>query len=294
MMISETKFKHQVEADLVPFRNLLLGVFFITVGMQINFSVIAEHIFTILILLPVLLGLKYIIIYLLVRIDDTKRVAFKTALSLVQIGEFSLAVLELARSKSLIDPTYSQILIVTIVISMLLTPLVLKNLSSIAARILPEDTMQIVNSMQIADDTKGHIVVIGYGHLGQEVVEKLKAEHRNYVIVEHNMKYYKIGKDKNEPIIFGNAASKTILQSINIKESAAIVVAIDNPEKLTLICEVIDDLTHNTKTIVKVGRKSEAKELERLHIEHVIIEDEVLSQAILEETRSCRLDFIKK
>ncbi|AXX86297.1 cation:proton antiporter [Malaciobacter marinus] len=294
MMISETKFKHQVEADLVPFRNLLLGVFFITVGMQINFSVIAEHIFTILILLPVLLGLKYIIIYLLVRIDDTKRVAFKTALSLVQIGEFSLAVLELARSKSLIDPTYSQILIVTIVISMLLTPLVLKNLSSIAARILPEDTMQIVNSMQIADDTKGHIVVIGYGHLGQEVVEKLKAEHRNYVIVEHNMKYYKIGKDKNEPIIFGNAASKTILQSINIKESAAIVVAIDNPEKLTLICEVIDDLTHNTKTIVKVGRKSEAKELEKLHIEHVIVEDEVLSQAILEETRSCRLDFIKK
>ncbi|PPK60461.1 Kef-type potassium/proton antiporter (CPA2 family) [Malaciobacter marinus] len=294
MMISETKFKHQVEADLVPFRNLLLGVFFITVGMQINFSVIAEHIFTILILLPVLLGLKYIIIYLLVRIDDTKRVAFKTALSLVQIGEFSLAVLELARSKSLIDPTYSQILIVTIVISMLLTPLVLKNLSSIAARILPEDTMQIVNSMQIADDTKGHIVVIGYGHLGQEVVEKLKAEHRNYVIVEHNMKYYKIGKDKNEPIIFGNAASKTILQSINIKESAAIVVAIDNPEKLTLICEVIDDLTHNTKTIVKVGRKSEAKELERLHIEHIIVEDEVLSQAILEETRSCRLDFIKK
>ncbi len=288
MMISETKFKHQVEADLVPFRNLLLGVFFITVGMQINFSVIAEHIFTILILLPVLLGLKYIIIYLLVRIDDTKRVAFKTALSLVQIGEFSLAVLELARSKSLIDPTYSQILIVTIVISMLLTPLVLKNLSSIAARILPEDTMQIVNSMQIADDTKGHIVVIGYGHLGQEVVEKLKAEHRNYVIVEHNMKYYKIGKDKNEPIIFGNAASKTILQSINIKESAAIVVAIDNPEKLTLICEVIDDLTHNTKTIVKVGRKSEAKELEKLHIEHVIVEDEVLSQAILEETRSCR------
>ncbi|AXH08866.1 sodium:proton exchanger [Malaciobacter halophilus] len=294
MMISETKFKHQVEADLIPFRNLLLGVFFITVGMQINFSVIGEHIFTILILLPVLLSLKYIIIYSLVRIDDTKRVAFKTALSLVQIGEFSLAVLELARSKSLIDPTYSQILIVTIVISMVLTPLVLKNLSSIASKILPEDTMQIVNSMQVNSDTQGHIVVIGYGHLGQEVVEKLKAEHRNYIIIEHNMKYYKIGKEKNEPIIFGNAASKTILNSINIKKSAAIVVAIDNPEKLTLICEVIDDLTHNTKTIVKVGRKAEAQELEKLHIEHIIVEDEVLSQAILEETRSCRLDYIRK
>ncbi|RXJ84287.1 cation:proton antiporter [Arcobacter sp. CECT 8985] len=293
MMISETKFKYQVEADLIPFRNLLLGVFFITVGMQINFDVIIDNYLIILILLPVLLTLKYVIIYLLVRIDDTKRVAFKTALSLVQIGEFSLAVLELARSNSLINPTYSQILIVTIVISMILTPIVLKNLSSLASRLVPDDTFQMVNTLQVDKNTHGHIVVIGYGHLGQEVVEKLKLEGRKYYIIEHNTKYYKIGKDNDEPIIFGNAASKTILNSVNIKKSAATIVAIDNPEKLTLICEVINDLTHNTKTIVKVGRNSEAKQLERLHLEHIIIEDEVLSQAIVDETRSCSLDFRK-
>ncbi|AXX91470.1 sodium:proton exchanger [Malaciobacter molluscorum LMG 25693] len=289
MMISETKFKHQVEADLIPFRNLLLGVFFITVGMQINFDVIANNIVTILILLPVLLSLKYVIIYLLVRVDDTKRVAFKTALSLVQIGEFSLAVLELARSNSLINPTYSQVLIITIVISMILTPIVLKNLSSLASKLVPEDTLQIVDSLQIDKDTQGHIVVIGFGHLGQEIVEKLKLEGRKYYIIEHNMKYFKIGKDNNEPIIFGNAASKTILNSVNITKSAATIVAIDNPEKLTLICEVINDLTHNSKTIVKVGRNSEARQLEKLHLEHIIVEDEVLSQAIVEETRSCSL-----
>ncbi|AXH14113.1 cation:proton antiporter [Malaciobacter mytili] len=293
MMISETKFKHQVEADLIPFRNLLLGVFFITVGMQINFTVIAQNIVTILILLPILLGLKYIIIYLIVRIDDTKRVAFKTALSLVQIGEFSLAVLELARSKSLIDPTYSQVLIVTIVISMILTPIVLKNLSSFASKLIPEDTMQILNTLQVDSDTQGHIVVIGYGHLGQEIVKKLKEEHRNYVIIEHNMKYYKIGKDENEPIIFGNAASKTILKSVNIKKCSATIVAIDNPEKLHLICEVINDLIDNSKTIVKVGRPSEKKELEGLNLEHIIVEDEVLSKAIVEETRSCQLPIFK-
>ncbi len=293
MMISETKFKHQVEADLIPFRNLLLGVFFITVGMQINFTVIAQNIVTILILLPILLGLKYVIIYLIVRIDDTKRVAFKTALSLIQIGEFSLAVLELARSKSLIDPTYSQVLIVTIVISMILTPIVLKNLSSFASKLIPEDTMQIMNTLQVDSDTQGHIVVIGYGHLGQEIVKQLKDEHRNYIIIEHNMKYYKIGKEQNEPIIFGNAASKTILKSVNIKKCSATIVAIDNPEKLHLICEVINDLIDNSKTIVKVGRPSEKKELEGLNLEHIIVEDEVLSKAIVEETRSCQLPIFK-
>ncbi len=294
MMISETKFKHQVEADLTPFRNLLLGVFFITVGMQINFSVIATNILIILILLPVLLILKYLIIYALVRIDDTKRVAFKTALSLVQIGEFSLAVLELARSNSLIDPTYSQILIVTIVISMILTPIVLKNLSPLALRLVPEDTLAVPNTYNIDKDTKGHIVVLGFGHLGQEIAHNLRLDGHDYVIIEHNLKYFQMGYEADEPIIFGNAAHKHILESVNIKDACAVIVAIDNEEKVHLICQVIDDLTHNTKTIVKVTRFSEKEELKSLHLEHIIVEDDVVARALVEETKECKLDFIKE
>ncbi len=294
MMISETKFKHQVEADLTPFRNLLLGVFFITVGMQINFTVIAENIFTILILLPILLILKYLIIYTIVRIDDTRRVAFKTAVSLVQIGEFSLAILELARSNSLIDPTYSQILIVTIVISMILTPIVLKNLSSLASSLVPEDPMQIQNTYNIDKDTKGHIVVIGFGHLGQEIAHNLREEGHEYIIIEHNLKFFEMGYKDDEPILFGNAAHKHILESVNIKNACAVIVAIDNAEKVHLICEVIDDLTKNTKTIVKVTRFSEKEELKNLHLEHIIVEDDVVARALVDETKECRLDFIKE
>ncbi len=294
MMISETKFKHQVEADLTPFRNLLLGVFFITVGMQINFTVIAENIFTILILLPILLVLKYIIIYTIVRIDDTRRVAFKTAVSLVQIGEFSLAILELARSNSLIDPTYSQILIVTIVISMILTPIVLKNLSSLASTLVPEDPMQIQNTYNIDKDTKGHIVLIGFGHLGQEIAHNLREDGHEYIIIEHNLKYFEMGYKDDEPILFGNAAHKHILESVNIKNACAVIVAIDNAEKVHLICEVIDDLTKNTKTIVKVTRFSEKEELKNLHLEHIIVEDDVVARALVDETKECKLDFLQE
>ena len=291
MMISETKFKHQVEADLTPFRNLLLGVFFITVGMQINFSVIADNILIILILLPLLLFLKYAIIYLLVRIDDTKRVAFKTALSLVQIGEFSLAILELARSSSLLDPTYSQILIVTIVISMILTPIVLRNMSGLATKLIPDDTLSITNVHNVDKDTKGHIVVIGYGHLGQEIASNLRLEGHEYVIVEHNLKYFEMGYLDDEPIIFGNAAHKHILESVNIKKACAVIVAIDNAEKVHLVCEVINDLTHNTKTIVKVTRFSEKEELQNLHLEHIIVEDDIIARALVDETKECKLDI---
>jgi len=126
--------------------------------MQINFGVMADYILIILILLPLLMGLKYIIIYTLVKLEDTKRVAFKTAFSLIQIGEFSLAILELGRSQDLVDPTYSQILIVTIVISMILTPIILKNLKKVAGLVISDNVMVAPASYSLDKDLQDHVV----------------------------------------------------------------------------------------------------------------------------------------
>jgi CPA2 family monovalent cation:H+ antiporter-2 len=290
MMIAETKFKHQVEADLIPFRNILLGVFFITVGMQISFTIIYDYFFIILLLLPVVMGLKFIIIYTLVRFEDNKRVSFKTALSLIQIGEFSLAILELARSQNLVDPTYSQILIVTIVISMILTPIILKNLSKAAARLMPEDVMMVTTTYNVSEDTENHVIVLGYGRFGQAIVEELKGFGQKYVIIEHNLTFYQVGKDRNEPIIFGNAAQRHILNSVNIKKASAVIVAVNNPEVLYLICEAVGDLTHNTKTIVTVPGEADKEALKGLHLEHIVVETKQIARAVVDEVLYCRLD----
>jgi len=294
MMISETKFKHQVESDLIPFRNLLLGVFFVTVGMQINFTMIYEHLFTILLLLPILMILKYFIIYAIVRIDDTKRVAFKTAFSLVQIGEFSLAILELARSANLLNSTHTQILIVTIVLSMVLTPIALKNLSKIASSLLPDDMMEVPATLAVDKDLKGHVIVLGYGHLGQEIVRELKDMRNDYIIIENKIAFYQMGKIDEEPIIFGNAAQKHILESVSIKKACAVIVAIDNPEQLRIVCETINDLTKNTKTIVKITKTQDIQLLDGLHLEHIIVDDQIVAKALVEETRVCSIDFSQK
>ncbi len=289
MMIAETKFKHQVEADLIPFRNILLGVFFITVGMQINFKIIADYILIILVLLPLVMGLKFGVIYALVRYEDNKRTAFKTALSLIQIGEFSLAILELARSQNLIDTTYSQILIVTIVISMILTPIILKNLSKAAAKLIPEDVMMITNTYNVSEDTENHVIVLGYGRFGQAIVKELKAFGQKYVILEHNVKFYQTGKENNEPIVFGNAAQKHILNSLNITKASAVIVAVNNPESLHLICEAVGSLTHNSKTIVTVSSEEEKESLNGLHLEHIIVETNQIAKAVVDEVLYCRL-----
>ena len=290
MMIAETKFKHQVEADLIPFRNILLGIFFITVGMQINFTVIINYIWIILILLPILMGVKYLIIYTLVRFEDNKRTAFKTALSLIQIGEFSLAILELARSQDLVDPTYSQVLIVTIVISMVLTPIILKNLSKAAAKLINEDVLMVCNAHNVKPDTENHVVVLGYGSFGQAIVKELNDLEQNYVIVEHNVKFFQKGQENNEPIVFGNAAQKHILNSVNITKASAVIVAVNNPEALNLICHAVDELTHNTKTIITVTNEDDKKALEGLHLEHVIVETNQIAKSVVDEVMYCRID----
>ncbi|MGM0519192.1 MAG: cation:proton antiporter, partial [Campylobacterota bacterium] len=138
MLIAETRYKHQAEADLVPFRDLLLGIFFVTVGMQIKFDVIFSYIHIILALLVAIMILKFIIIYTIIRVNENKRVSIKTALSLVQVGEFSLALLELARTGDLVPSPYGQIMIITIVISMIITPIILKNLSAIADKLIKD------------------------------------------------------------------------------------------------------------------------------------------------------------
>lgn len=275
MLMAETKFKHQVEADLIPFRDLLLGIFFITVGMQINFSVITENIFTILILLPIVFALKFFVIYYIIRFADTKRIALKTAISLVQVGEFSLAILELARSKNLLEPVHGQIMIVLIVLSMILTPIILKNLSKLTDIFGKEKDSDIVC---VSKEMSDHIVVFGYGYFGQQVVSILKNHQVMFLVVENNIKYFKQAQADGIPAIFGNAAQKHILEKASISKASTVIVAIDNPEKIFLVCNAIDKLNKNVNVIVKVSRDDEKKALEELNINNIVVEGDEIAK----------------
>lgn len=280
MLISETKYKHQVEADLIPFRDILLGIFFITVGMQIDFGIIFEYIHIILLLLASVMILKFIIIYTIIRLNENKRTSLKTALSLIQIGEFSLALLELARSNDLIGPPHGQIMIVTIVISMILTPVILKNLSWIIEKIDKQEGDEIEDE-ESSSEYSGHTIIVGFGEFGQNVAKVLNRENFPYIAIENNIETYHKVKFSNEPVIFGNAVKKDILKHANVKGAKNIVVAIDNPKKQYQVCHNLLGLVNNDSIIVKVHTGSEKEELEKLGIGNIIVENEISSKEVL-------------
>jgi len=282
MLISETKFKHQAEADLIPFRDLLLGVFFITVGMQIDFTIIVEYFHIIALLLLAILALKFIIVFLIVRLRENKKTSFKAALSVIQVGEFSLAILELARTNNLIESPHSQIMIVTIVISMILTPVILKNLTQIADKFVKRDDAQMEISPYVTNKIKNHVVILGYGEFGQSVAKAFKEKGELYIIVENDIHAYHKGLNKEEPIIFGNALKKEILRNTYLKDAKKVIIAIDNPKKLQQICETINKKILTDKIIVKVHSNREKKSIEELEIKNIIVENIETSKAVME------------
>ena len=279
MLIAETKYKHQAEADLIPFRDLLLGIFFITVGMQIDFFLLIFQLPLILAILMGVMVLKFIIIFALVKIDESKRVTLKTAFSLIQIGEFSLAILELARSNDLIAQPYSQVLIATIVLSMIITPLILKHLTPLTDLFIKKEDENIENEL-FSDELKDHTIILGFGEFGRNVAAALKEKGEFYLAIENNINTFHEIQKMGEPAIFGNALKKEVLKKANIHMAKYVIVAIDNPAKLYHVCQTIEQFVDNSKIIVKVHTQHEKNIIAELGISNIIIENDVMSQQV--------------
>jgi CPA2 family monovalent cation:H+ antiporter-2 len=277
MLIAETKYKHQVLADLVPFRDLLLGVFFITVGMQIHFDIIFKYFDIILLVLLLVFALKFLVIFTLIKFKENSRVAIKTAFALVQVGEFSLAALELVHTNNLILEKYSQIILAVIVISMILTPIILKKLDRIADFFVPK--VAKTHPFSKLNKTR-HIVLIGFGTFGKSVAKDLKKNHKEYLIIENNIDIYHKGLEAQENIIFGNAAKSEILKTADVRSASFVIVAVENLNKINQVCHNLQKFIDKSKIIVRLHSVSDLEVLDFVNLENIIIENELTTKQI--------------
>ena len=286
ILIAETQYKHRVEADLSPFRDLLLGVFFITVGMQLDFAIIIENIHYILLFLPLIFFVKIVIIFLLARFWSKGRTAFKSALSIFQIGEFAIVIFELASVESLIENQLSQILIIMVIISMITTPFILNNITFITnflSRFLPNYDQCSVKS-DVIDTIKNYdIVLIGFGRLGKVISESLDQKWLKHLIIEGNHSVFKKWKNLWKNIIFWNAHQKHLLKSIDIRKASNIIVSVWNNEKLYLICEALTSMAPESRIIVKANKYEEKEMLLKLNLTNILVETEETALSMLRE-----------
>ncbi len=283
MLLAESHFKYQIEADLAPFRDLFLGLFFFVVGSRIDIFIVAQNFVAIVALVIVIMALKALVIFGILYFNQ-KRTAFKSALALSQVGEFALAIFVLAQNHNFIDDKLANILSTTVIFSMIATPFIIKNLTSIADIIFKSPVRELKIT---STGLKNHIVVCGYGPLGREVTKELKAKGFDYILIEHDLKLYQEALEDNQPVFFGNAAQRVVLESIDIKKAAAVMITFHNLEKIRLIAQSVLDIAPKAHIVARVRGEEEQKALEGAGVDCIISTVGTLCEKMTQELLYC-------
>jgi CPA2 family monovalent cation:H+ antiporter-2 len=294
MTLSETKFKYRIESDLLTFRDILLGVFFVSIGMSIELQTLINSWWIILLLVFGVMITKAIIIFFSLLPFTQKRTALKSALSLMQIGEFALAIFALATQNSILDPKLSQILIITTVLSMIITPFIIINLKKIADKIY-DNTSHIEPPEITSDGYKNHIILIGFGPLGQKLSTELEKLHVPYIILEHDYKLLQKARKEDKPVILAKATDINTLKSFGVESALAVIVAIQNPATTRIIVDALTSINKETNIVVAVKNPSQKEILKSFNSPNLSMVDtlELLSKEILKRVLKCDIKKAK-
>lgn len=232
LLLAETEFRQQVELDVRPYKLLLMGLFFMTVGMKIDIDFILRHSYAILLGAAILIAIKATVLYLIFRVTHySQRTAAHTALLLAQGGEFGFILFGLAGQLGVIDGILAQKLLLVIAITMAATPL----LEIIGAQVerqwwrrMRQTPEQLEHETQ---DLTGHIVVAGYGRMGQLIAHALAEEQIPFVALDTNPREVGNGRKRNHPVYFGDAARPDVLEAMGVSRAIALVITLHIPDE---------------------------------------------------------------
>jgi len=234
MMLSETEFKHQIENDIRPFRDIFLGLFFITIGMMLDLYSLLDVIhWSLLIALAIIVGKAGLIMVLSKHITRTSTgVALRTGIVLSQGGEFGFAIMALAASFNILPQTESQILLTSIIFTMIATPFLVKYNGLIAKKF----TRSYVESREnvkdtISSDTKsmdGHVIICGFGRIGQNIAKILDSENFKYFALDFNVELISHAAKAGYKVSFGDSTHREILLAAGIERASILVICHDN------------------------------------------------------------------
>jgi K+:H+ antiporter len=273
LLLAETEYRHQVEVDILPFRGLLLGLFFITVGMVIDTPFVLRHWSAVLTLAVVLLAIKAVLLWGLTRVAQLGApTAVRVGLLLSQGGEFAFVIFGIARQFGVLDRDIAEILIATVALTMATTPAMAALGRKLAALI---ETRQAPEAERLAHETadiSGHVIIAGFGRIGQIVGQMLTAQKIAYVAIEQSVPLVEDNRKRGRPVYFGDASQADLLDAAGVDRASAAIITIDQPEPAERVVAALRRNHPDLRIIARSRDAAHGKRLEQAGADAVILE----------------------
>jgi CPA2 family monovalent cation:H+ antiporter-2 len=269
MLISETEYRYQVEDYIKPFRDVLLGLFFVTIGMLVDWRAMLDNFAWIALVFVGLLGIKFLAVMALGRAFRTERpTALRTAMALAPAGEFGFVLVALAQRDALLEERVFQIVLSAALLSMLVAPLILARMESIVLYFIESEWTQralALHSLAVKSmASKGHVIVCGYGRSGQALAQFLEREGIPVIALDADPERVRQAAAAGDSVVYGDASRREVLVAAALTRASAVVVTFaDTPRALSILAHV-HELRPELPVIVRtfddsdVGRLREA------------------------------------
>lgn len=270
MLLADSEYRHELEADLAPFKGLLLGLFFIAVGMSVNIGLLLKEPMTILLFVVGLMVAKAIVLYPLARVFGlcNTRGALRLAAVLSQGGEFAFVLFALVAREQIIDTTQIDRLILAVVISMMLTPVVYLIIEYVTGR-----TAEKVAAEYDGMEDEGHAVIIaGFGRVGQIVGRLLRVKGQSFTALEIDSSQVDVVRRYGSKVHFGDAGRLDLLRAAGAERAKLLVLAIDDIESSVRTAETVTRNFPHLTIIARARNRRHAHTLMDLGITHIFRE----------------------
>lgn len=264
MMLGESKYKHQLEADIRPFRDILMGLFFITVGMQLDLTVFIENLHWIVLGVLVVGTIKALVVrWLAVRMGERSEDSWGAGLMLFQMGEFGFVLVSLALTYALLPNAIASILVGIGVLGMALTPLVIQRCSPIVKAVLKLVGTSSSNAndqdLLAPKDEHTKVLILGFGRVGQTVSRFLEQEGIEHLAIDHDTRRVQEALAGGAKVFFGDAGRRDILKAVHAEEVELIIISFAEDERALDALRAIRSLNDHAEIIVRSRDDSKLK-----------------------------------
>jgi len=256
MLISETRYRYQVESDIAPFRDILLGLFFISVGMLLDFNYMIDHFDLVMMLLVGFVLFKAIVVALLTKYFGFELgVGIRTGIILAQAGEFSFVILALGLEQNLIGGNNLQLVLSASLLSMVIAPFVIQYNGRIARKLVKSYTR---NSSHVVEDIsnhgkdlKDHVIICGYGRSGQYLGRFLKEENIPFIALDIDPERVKEAAAAGEHVVYGDAGRRIVLEAAGASRAKAMIVSYADNRASMKVLHVVQEAYPDLPVIVR-------------------------------------------